>query len=260
MLVSRRFRLDRLKMLGLLNELEAADAKAVTLCLPLGLSSPDIENLLEKAPVPQDAAADIAGLAVASPTGAILFWGSSRRCLILPPFPITEKYVASGYDVESLRSLLKRSFGIALILVRLGAYAIGICQGEKLIVSKTGTGLVHGRHKKGGSSQRRFERHREKQAYYFLERVCGHAQQQLEPYASTLDYLVYGGSRTAILSLRKQCRFLLQFDNRTLPPLLNIPQPRRIVLEAAIGDIWSSSVTEWHDSELRSIDRQETGV
>ena len=249
MLAAKRFRLNRLKMRHFLDELEANDDQAVSLFVPHGLTLTKVENLLEKVPATRAVAPDIAELAAGSPTGAILFWGSSRKSLILPPFPITEKCIAPGCGVEPLRSLLNQNLSIAFILVRLGAYAIGICQGEKLIDSKTGTGLVHGRHKKGGSSAQRFQRRRENQAYHFLERVCGHARERLEPYTPSLDYLVYGGARTTILSLQKQCPFLRQFDDRTLPPLLNIPKPRRTTLEQAISDIWSSSVTEWYENE-----------
>ena len=247
-------------MLSLLDELDMASGEAISLCLPPEQPSPEIENLLEKALGPQAVIPDIVRLAEGSVTGAVLYWGSSRRCLIQPPFPITEKHITIGYDVETLRSLLGRHFSIALVLVRIGAYAIGVCQGENLIASKTGTGLVHARHKKGGSSQRRFERRREMQMDHFLKRVCSHVRQKLEPYASALDYLVYGGARTTILSLRKQCPFLRQFDNRTLPPLLSIPKPRQRVLETAIADIWSSNVTEWHESEATNIDSDQAEV
>jgi hypothetical protein len=157
------------------------------------------------------------------------------------------EYSAQGYAVEPLRSLLRHDFRVALILVRLGAYAIGLCQGESLVSSKVGTGLIHGRHKKGGSSQQRFQRHREKQIESFLNRVCSHSREQLEAPARTLDYLVYGGARTTISSLRKRCSFLGQFDGRTLPPLLDIPEPRKVVLETAIGRVWASILIEWHD-------------
>ena len=260
MLVSRHFRLGKLKMLGFLNELDVVSGEAMSLCLPPGLPLPEIHNLLEKALVPQAVIPDIVGLAEGSATGAVLYWGSSRRCLIQPPFPITEKFIATGYDVEPLRSLLERDFNIALVLVRIGAYAIGICQGENLVASKTGTGLVHARHKKGGSSQGRFARHREMQMDHFLKRVCGHIQQQLEQRASSIDYLVYGGARTTILSLRKHCPFMRQFDHHTLPPLLSIPEPRRKVLEAAIADVWSSNITEWYESEATNIDSAQAEV
>jgi peptide subunit release factor 1 (eRF1) len=144
-----------------------------------------------------------------------------------------------------LRSLLGHDSRIAVVLVRLGAFSIGICLGTKIIDSKTGTGLVHSRHKKGGSSQARFARHREKQIEEFLGRVCSHARERIEPHARSLDYLVYGGARTTILTLRKQCRFLGQFDDRILRMILDIPEPNRTVLEKAVDTIWSTDVIEW---------------
>ena len=249
MLVSRRFFLNRVKMLGFLNELESADNIAKSLYIPLGLSHLEVEGLLREVFYAQDIPADIAELAVSSTTGAVIFWGLSQKCLVLPPFPIREKHFTPGYDVEPLRALLRHDFNVALILVRLGAYAIGICRGESLIASKVGTGLVHGRHKKGGSSQQRFQRHREKQIESFLNRVCGHIKEKLEPQARTLDFLVYGGARTTIISLQKRCAFLQQFDSRTLTPLLDIPEPRKAMLETAVGRVWSSKLVEWYDDE-----------
>ena len=252
MLVSKRFYLSRVKMLSLLDELEAADSAARSLYLPSGLSHPEVEDLLKEVFDTRDIPAELAKLAVSSTTGSAIFRGSSRRCLVSPPFPIREKRFANGYAVGPLRSLLKRDFTIALILVRLGAYAVGLCQGDKLVASKVGTGLIHGRHKKGGSSQQRFQRHREKQIESFLDRVCCHVQEKLKPQARTLDYLVYGGARTTILSFRKRCTFLQQFDNRTLAPLLDIPDPRQAVLETAVGRVWSSTIVEWYEDEVLS--------
>jgi peptide subunit release factor 1 (eRF1) len=181
----------------------------------------------------------------ASQTGAVLLWGESCRRLIMPPFPQREKYVTSGYDVAPLRLLLTRDFRIGIVLVRLGSFSIGVCEGDRLIEHKAGTGLVHGRQRQGGSSAARFQRRRGEQAHQFLLRVAGHAEEKLTSYAKILDFLVYGGARTAIRELLKMSRFLAQFDDRLLPPLLSIPDPRYEVLEEAVTDIWSSHVTEW---------------
>ncbi len=250
MLVSRRFFLSRVKILSFLNELEATTGTAKSLYISSGLPLPEVENLLERMLDPQAIPPELAKLATDSKTGAVIFWSPTRTLLILPPFPIVTEYFAQDYLVEPLRSLLKRDFRIALILVRLGTYAIGLCEGESLIASKVGTGLIHGRHKQGGSSQQRFRRHREKQIEYFLNRVCDHIREHLEPHAQALDYVVYGGARTTILLLRKQCPFLGQFDRHILPPLLDIPEPRQAVLEKAVGRVWSSSIIEWHNNEI----------
>ena len=233
-------------MLNFLDDLETASGQAKSLYVPPDQSLTQIESLLREVLEVSDTPSSLPKLAAGSKTGAIIFWGSVRKCLVSPPFPVTEKYTTQGYDVEPVRSLLQRDFTLALVLVRLGSYAIGICEGEKLIDSKVGTGLVHARHKKGGSSQHRFERHREKQIEQFLNRVCGHARERLEARSKSVDYVIYGGAWTTISSLQKRCPFLNQFDDRTLPPLLAIPDPRKAVLEIAIGQAWSSNVTEWH--------------
>jgi len=236
-------------MLGFLDELALMEGGAVSLYLPRGTPPARVEGLLGKVLAAAGMPSGMGEVIGGSETGAVLFWGPAQKCLVLPPFPIGEEYIADGYDIGPLRSLLGRDLLIALVLVRLGAYSIGICRGTELIDSKTGTGLVHARHKKGGSSQARFARHREKQIEFFLDRACGHVQEHIEPHARSLDYLVYGGARSTILSLRKRCPFLSQFDDRILRMLLDIPEPRKAVLEKAVGTVWSTEVIEWCEDD-----------
>ena len=259
-LTSRQFRLSRPRTLALLGALEETGDAGVSVFLPPGLSPAHINDLFSKtlpgAAIPVDAAEIAAG----SRTGAAIVWGTSRRLLIQPPFPLKEQLITPGCDVGPLRALLEQRFTIALVLVRLGAFAVGVWHGEELVASKTGTGLVHGRHRKGGQSQRRFERRREKQADVFLDRVCGHVQGLLGPYVPGLDYLVHGGARTTIRSLQQVCPFLRQFQEHTLPPLLDIPRPRRAVLETAIDDVLSSRITEWGEGQAVEIDTSSVGA
>ena len=249
MLMSKRFRLGRSKMLGFLDKLASTEGKAVSLYLPRGTTQDRVENLLGKVFAAGAIPPGVAEAAAGSGMGAVFFWSPTQTYVILPPFPIAEEYVTNGYDVEPLRSLLSRDFHIGLVLVRLGSYSIGICRGTELIDSKMGTGLVHARHKKGGSSQARFARHREKQIEQFLIRVCGHVREHIEPQTRALDYLVYGGARTTILLLRKQCPFLSQFEDRILRMLLDIPDPRKPVLEKAVRTVWSTDVIEWREDD-----------
>jgi len=248
MLAPTYYQLNRLKMLRRLDELETASGSARSLYIPPGSAMPEIEKILETVLEAEQIPPNLAKVVTNSTTGAILFWGEQHKYLILPPFPITERRVSWGYDVDPLRSLLQREFTIALILVRLGAYAIGVFRGEKLVSSKVGTGHVHSRHKKGGSSQQRFERHREKQMEVFFQRICTHVRERLEPHIQQVDYVIYGGTRDTLLSLRKRCQFLQKIDNRTLGLLLNIRKPRQATLEAAIGEAWSSRVIHWHET------------
>ena len=245
-LISRRFFLRRSKMLGFLDEIEQTpDPGAISIYIPAGFSVAEIDDLLSEGGAPS-VPDELSRLASSSENDAVLFYGDTRKCLVLPPFPLTDKATFNGYVVEPFRRLLTSDFIIGLVLVHLGSYAVGICQGEKLISSKVGTSLVHGRHKKGGSSQQRFQRRRQNQAREFLDRVCRHAREQLEPQAQLVNYIAYGGPHQTVLLLRKRCSFLQSFDDRVLP-LLDVPSLRQRVLETAIGRIWSSCIIDWQE-------------
>jgi peptide subunit release factor 1 (eRF1) len=188
-------------------------------------------------------------IVTASPNGAAIFWSDETKCLVVPPFPVAEKVLLPSLDVAPLRSQLAKDYHIGVVLVRLGSYSAGVCRGDKLVTSKVGTGLVHGRHRQGGSSSNRFERHRDKQIEQFLIRVCGHVREQLEPYERIMDYIVYGGAKKTILMAQKYCPFLMKLDKPVLPPLLDILDPRHAVLESAVVRLWSSTVYEWREDQ-----------
>ena len=245
MLTVNRYKLSKVRLLHLLEELKASSIEMASLCVPP--RSPDVNTrgLVETIADSDDIPEDLIRSMAESPTGAMLFWGPHHRYLVMPPFPVTVERAWNTCEIEPLHSLLDRKYLLALVLVRLGSYGIGIYRGEDRLSSKVGTGLVHARHRQGGSSAHRFERHREKQMETFFTRVCIHAREQLEGYAGKLDYVIYGGTRETTMDFRKQCRFLQQFDNRTQERLLNIREPGQAGLEEGIREAWSSQVIEW---------------
>ncbi len=245
MLISKQFKLTRINLLSLLDEIEHDFEKAITLCLSHGVT--ERNSYLEKIPDLIPIKLEIDKNISSSQTGAVIFWGRSHKLLIIPSFPIIDNYMTAGYQTEPLCNLLGTDYKIGIVLVRLGSYSIGVTEGEKLMLHNTGTGLVHGRQRQGGSSAARFQRRRKDQAHHFLERVGEHARELINAYGKKLDYFVYGGARTTIQQLRKQCGFFEQFDDRMLPPLLEIPDPRFNVLEKAVTQIWSSRMIEWRE-------------
>jgi len=246
-LISNQYYLRRDRMLEFLDMLESTgDSAANTVYLPPGMTADTINGVLENTSGTATIPENLPDMAALSKTGGALFWGGARKCLVSPPFPLREQAVFTGFVVEPLRNLLRVDYNIGLVLVHLGAYAVGLYQGERLITSKVGTGLVHGRHKKGGSSQMRFQRRREKQADEFLDRVCRHAREHFESQAKLIDYMVYGGPRQTVMQLQKHCPFLGLFQDRVLT-ILDVPDPRREVLEKAVVRLWSSRITEWRE-------------
>ena len=220
---------------------ESGKSIASSVYVPPNLSVDDIRQIVLTS-LPDMIVETAAG----SITGAVIFTGNENNTIVLPPFPLKEKVIFSDCSTEPLRELLGRDFVVGLVLVHLGTYAVGVCKGDVLVSSKVGTGLVHGRTRKGGSSSQRFQRRRENQAREFLERVCGYAQEHLQPYEKTLDYLVYGGPHQTVLQLWKECPLLKKFEDRTLQTI-DVPALRQKVLDATVTRVWSSRVIEWNN-------------
>jgi hypothetical protein len=87
---------------------------------------------------------------------------------------------------------------VGVLLVRLGGYAAGIFEGDRLVASKVGSRQVHGRSAAGGQSQQRFARRREGQARVALAAAADNAVRILVPEAGRLDAVVLGGDRSAV--------------------------------------------------------------
>jgi hypothetical protein len=167
--------LSRQATLEYLEKLKGVPGRAAGFCLPPNLPREETQGVCKLGEIPEDIHPHLIKMAAGSRTGCYVFWSAAEKCLVVPPFPAVEKQV-QPLDMELVRSQLQKDLTIALVLIRLGSYAIGVSRGEKLLTSKVGTGLVHGRHRQGGSSSHRFERHRDKQMETFFNRVCEHAR------------------------------------------------------------------------------------
>jgi peptide subunit release factor 1 (eRF1) len=124
-----------------------------------------------------------------------------ERVVCEPPFPPVDEAALgdhAGYQPGALLDHARRERLVGVLLVRLGGHAAGVFDGERLLDSKVGTRLVHGRHKKGGSSSGRFARRREGQARVALQAAADVAVRVLAPWAGRLDAVVIGGDRRAL--------------------------------------------------------------
>lgn len=216
--------------------------------IPPGALLPEVEKLVVNPSVAGHLPAGLAEIIAASPTGGVVFRGEHTGDLLIPPFPVTVKNIFLNLHPEPLREVLSRDLTVAVILLRLGMYAIGLFRGEKLIASRVGTGNIHSRHRQGGSSARRFERHRGKQIEEFFTRVCLQVRDRFDQYINEIDWLIYGGTEETVLEFRKQCQYIARLDDRVIKRLLNVREPKQASLEANIEDIWTSRVIHWEES------------
>ncbi|WP_142259377.1 acVLRF1 family peptidyl-tRNA hydrolase [Thermopolyspora flexuosa] len=174
---------------------------------------------LEPAPEDAGAAAPGAGHAPAAPGDA-------------PASPPPADAGPGGPDlVERLIAHANRPRRVGVLLVRLGGFAAGVFDGERLVASKVGARHVQGRTAAGGWSQQRFARRREKQANEALRAAADVAARVLAPRLAELHAVVLGGDRRAVDALRGDPRLAGVFA-LAAPPFLTVPDPKLAVLES----------------------------
>jgi hypothetical protein len=158
--------------------------------------------------------------------------GSTARATTpFPPLGLPEGRWP-GLIVEGLVAQLCLPRRIGLLLVRLGGHSIGIAEEGRVLVSATDSKQVHGRNKAGGWSQQRFARRRQGQATMALRSAADDAARVLAPRVGELVAVVLGGDRRALDTLRADPRLADVFAIAQ-PRVLDVPEPRRVVLDEA---------------------------
>jgi hypothetical protein len=146
-----------------------------------------------------------------------------------PPFPPMAAPAGGTWpeDPAALAGLISAHAAV----VRLGGFAAGVFTGSppRLVSSKVGTRLVHGRSAAGGTSQHRFARRRENQATAAVAAAVDTAVRVLVPYAGRLDAVVLGGERKAMSGARADPR-LRPVMKHAVDRFLTVPDPRLAVL------------------------------
>jgi len=143
------------------------------------------------------------------------------------PFAMT--YVGPPAPAE-FAALVVPAEDWGVLLVRKGGFAVARLAGDRIVESKVGQRHVQGRTKAGGQSQQRFARRRDNQARQAYEAAAEHAVRIL---GQRPLVVVAGGDRAAVDEVLSDPR--LQ-GLAVVEPWLPVPDPRRGVLEKAIGD------------------------
>ncbi|HLU32431.1 MAG TPA: acVLRF1 family peptidyl-tRNA hydrolase [Natronosporangium sp.] len=110
---------------------------------------------------------------------------------------------------------------LGLLLARQGAAAIGVADGDRLVVSKVDSWYVQGRTAAGGQSQQRFARRRGNQAAAAASRAADLAYRLLSPAAGELAAVVTGGDRRTVERI---------LSDRRLAPLAALRSGRHLAV------------------------------
>jgi len=176
--------------------------------------------------------------------GAARFEAEGETIVAKPPFALRHR---GEYDVVRVSPLLEEiaeDHRVGAVLVRLGGYAVGVFEGDRLVASKVGQRLVHGRHRAGGSSANRFRRRREEQARVALLEAADVVERVLAPERATLEAVALGGDRTAIRRMIELRPELAWLDECALDRFFAVPEPRKAVLERLPYDLYAVELGE----------------
>lgn len=136
-------------------------------------------------------------------------------------------------DVESFVEEALRDRRIGLLLARQASVAVGIADGEDLVVSKVDTSYVQSRTAAGGWSQHRYARRRENQAKAAAESAADLAVRLLLPELVSLTAIVAGGDRRTVDAILADPRLAVVVP-LVAERLLSVGEPRKAVLEGAV--------------------------
>ncbi len=171
--------------------------------------------------------------------GAVRIELPDEVLVVRPPFGLAHEAAYDRVQLTPLFDALAEDHVVGVVLVRLGGYAIGVFDGERLVASKVGSRFVKGRHKKGGYSANRFRRRREGQAQALIAEAAEVAVETLEPWRSRIEFVALGGDHAAITSVLRASPQLHWLHERALSRFFSVAEPRQKVLESLPYDLYS---------------------
>ncbi len=135
--------------------------------------------------------------------------------------------------VTAVEASVPEDWGV--LLVRKGGFAVARLTGTAMGESKVGQRHVQGRTKAGGQSQQRFARRRDNQARQAYEAAAEHAARILGRHHP----VVTGGDHGAVEEVLADTRLA---GLTVVRPWLDVPDPRRGILEQAVRDACSARI------------------
>ena len=176
--------------------------------------------------------------------GAVTIELPEETLVVLPAFGLRHEGCYETTELRPLFEALAEDHLVAALLVRLGGFAVGVFEGERLVASKVGTRFVKGKHKKGGSSANRFRRRREKQARELIEAAAETALAVLEPWRDRIEFAALGGERRAVEDVLEAEPRLAWLQERAFARFFTTGDPRLRDLERLPYELYSAEMAE----------------
>lgn len=140
----------------------------------------------------------------------------------------------AGSDLDAAVEHLVRPRVFAVLLVRKGADAVGVADGDRLLAHRVSRHYVQSRTKAGGWSQQRFARRRENQARSAYQQAADDAFEVIVPHLKQLTALVTGGDKQGLGEVLADPRLAGLSALPRRHPVLPVPDARLSVLSDAV--------------------------
>jgi hypothetical protein len=176
--------------------------------------------------------------------GAVTIKLPDETLTVRAPFGLAHEGSYETVELGPLFEALAEDHVVAALLVRLGGFAVGVFEGERLVASKVGTRFVKGKHKKGGSSANRFRRRRDEQARKLIGAAGVTALAVLEPWRDRVEFAALGGDRRAVAEVLEAEPRLGWIAERAVPRFFTTGDPRLRDLERLPYELYSAEMAE----------------
>lgn len=167
----------------------------------------------------------------------------AETIVVRPAFGLAYEGDYDTVHLSPLFDALAADYVVAAVLVRLGGYAVGVFDGERLVASKVGSRFVKNRHKKGGSSANRFRRRREEQVRALAQEAAATAVDVLRPWRDRIEFVALGGDRSAVDDALEASSELDWLADRSVARFFTVREPRLHVLEKLPYDLYAAELS-----------------
>jgi len=203
-----------LEILFKIGSVRSKNENLISVYLRPGDSTSDLPDLYEfERAVNPDKYKDILSLMqkIKSPTGIVLFYDMEQPgispLIAVPPFQVSETgwKLDYAFDTKQMQGILNSNPVVCIVLTHAGETFIGISDRKAFIDYKIVRSSVKGRHKKGGWSQKRFERLIEEDIRNHVEKSKTAFETLVKEYKNDIKLIVGCGEYNLAKEITADC-------------------------------------------------------
>lgn len=252
--------LSRRRTVALISDLESADFTAkLRFATPDELRHANVNRaagLIVKPgePVPDHQTWDwLPDSARRSGTGLVFVYADEAGCTVpimavAPPFPIVESGESS--DFKPLMDIVERSVRVLMVDLHAGKARIGVARDEQLMMSRTVSRYVRGRHRAGGQSANRFKRNREQWQHKFNVKLADAVRELCSDARPRAEWVAIAGDRNAAQLWMKQTDVVARTGLKLLRRTFDSRAIDQSALSRLAREVWSSRIYEPPKSDI----------